>query len=234
VTPDGDIASIDSTSFHLLHNFGATGWEGGDLVIGDLDHGTGSDGQDLYYAGGTTRTVWDIEYDGGSVTSGASYSYYAMIDNDDTPGDIPEAFTPHRLAIGGDMDGDGNKELVVQSVNHLSQFPTMYVVEWGATGAGEAPNVPQSYSLNQNYPNPFNPQATIRYDLPESGHVTLRIYNSLGQEVRTLVDRVQGSGSHDALWNGQDNSGSAVSSGVYSYQIEVNDFKMAKKMVLLK
>ncbi|UCE20190.1 MAG: T9SS type A sorting domain-containing protein, partial [Gemmatimonadota bacterium] len=101
------------------------------------DHGPGSDGPDLYCAGGGTKTVWDIEYDGGSVTDGASYSYYAMVDTSDTPGD----FIPHRLAIGGDMDGDGNKDLVVQSVNQPSSVPTMYVVEWGIECTGDIGDV---------------------------------------------------------------------------------------------
>lgn len=232
VAPAGDLASIDSTTFHLLHNFGGTGWTVGDLLVGDLDHGAGSDGPDLYYAGGDSRTVWDIEYDGGSVISGGSYSYYAMVDVSDTPGD----FIPHRMAIGGDMDSDGNKELVVQSVNQPSSAPTMYVVEWGTVGTRETRDlsVPKSYSLNQSYPNPFNPEATILYNLPESGHVTLRIYNTLGREIRTLVDKAQGSGSYRVEWNGTNNQGMKVSSGVYPYTIEVNDFKMAKKMVLLK
>jgi hypothetical protein len=231
VAPEGDIVSIDSTSFHLLYNFGATGWEGGDLLCGDLDHGPGSDGPDLYYAGGITRTVWDVEYDGGSVTSGGSYSYYAMVDDSDTPGE----FTPHRLAIGGDMDGDGCMELVVQSVNQPSSVPTMYVVEWGVTAAeGPHSGQPGSYSLNRSYPNPFSPTTTIQYDMPESGHVTLQIYNALGQKVRTLVDAVQGSGSHQARWDGTDDLGARVGSGVYSCHIVVNDFETAQRMVLLK
>ena len=133
VAPAGDIDLLDASNFHLLHNFGGTGWEVGDMVMADLDHGPGSDGPDLYCAGGGTKTVWDIEYNGGSVTDGASYSYYAMVDASDTPGD----FIPHRLALGGDMDGDGNKDLVVQSVNQPSSVPTMYVVEWGMACGGD-------------------------------------------------------------------------------------------------
>jgi hypothetical protein len=233
VAPGGDITFIDSTNFHLLHNFGSTGWEGGTLILGDLDHGAGTDGPDLYYAGGNTRTVWDIEYDGGSVTDGASYSYYNMVDNTDTPGD----FIPHRLAIGGDMDGDGNKELVVQSVNHPSTDPTMYVVEWDITTKLEGEtqnNLPRVYALRQNYPNPFNPVTTFSYDLPKSGNVLLKVYNSLGQEVKTLIDKYQVAGRYEISWNGLDNNGNKVASSVYFSKIKVNDFNKSIKITLLK
>lgn len=237
VTPGGDITLIDSTYFHLLHNFGSAGWEGGTLLTDDLDHGAGSDGPDLYYAGGGTRTVWDIEYDGGDVTDGNSYSYYAMMDSSDVAGDAENRFTPHRLAIGGDMDGDGNKELVVQSVNQPSSFPTMYVVEWGAlTGIIPpiASNIPKEYALKQNYPNPFNPTTTFSYDLPKSGYVSLKIYNSLGQEVKTLVDKHQAAGSYDFTWDGTDSHGRLISSGIYISTIKVNNFKSSIKIMLLK
>jgi hypothetical protein len=233
VTPQGDITLLDSSDFHLLHNFGSTGWEGGTLVTADLDHGPGSDGPDLYYAGGVTRTVWDIEYDGGSVINGASYTYYSMVDTSDTPGE----FIPHRLAIGGDMDGDGNKELVVQAVNHPSEVPTMYVVEWGVVTSVDpiiTGNIPKAYSLRQNYPNPFNPTTTFSYDLPKSGHVSLKVYNSLGQEVKTLVDKHQAAGSYDFTWDGTDSGGRLISSGIYFSTIEVNNFKSSIKIMLLK
>lgn len=233
VAPQGDITLLDSSYFHLLHNFGATGWEGGTLLMGDLDHGAGTDGPDLYYAGGATRTVWDIEYNSGAVTDGNNYSYYEMIDTSDTPGE----FIPHRLAIGGDMDGDGKKELVVQSVNHPSEVPTMYVVEWGVISGIEpiiTGNIPKAYSLKQNYPNPFNPMTTLNYDLPKSGHVSLTIYNSLGQKVKTLVDKYHIAGRYDVTWDGTDNHGLVVGSGIYFVTIKVNDFESSVKLTMLK
>ena len=80
------------------------------------------------------------------------------------------------------------------------------------------PGVPVAYSLDQNYPNPFNPSTTIRYSLPSAGKVTLKVYNLLGQEVRTLVNEVQPAGNQTAEWDGRNNSGNGLSSGVYIYR----------------
>jgi lysophospholipase L1-like esterase len=95
-------------------------------------------------------------------------------------------------------------------------------------------HAPQEYVLQQNYPNPFNPTTQIRYELPKSGRVTLSIYNSLGQEVRRLVDREQPAGYHLATWNGRDQQGKPVPSGVYHYRLQVGDFVSTKRMVMAK
>jgi hypothetical protein len=98
--------------------------------------------------------------------------------------------------------------------------------------------VKNKFILHPNYPNPFNPSTTIRYELPVNGKVSLKIYNTLGQEVRTLVNSYQSSGKHEAMWNGKDVKGNAVSSGIYIYRMEaVSDkgkFVQTKKMVYLK
>lgn len=96
--------------------------------------------------------------------------------------------------------------------------------------------LPKEFALEQNYPNPFNPVTVIRYQLPVIGHVTLKVYNVLGQEVVTLVDEIQDAGSKSIEWNG-----SAVASGVYFYRIEATSatnaaekFTRTRKMLLLK
>jgi hypothetical protein len=91
--------------------------------------------------------------------------------------------------------------------------------------------------LNNAYPNPFNPTTTIKYSIAERGHVTLKIYNAAGQMVRTLVDEVQAPGpkGFSKVWNGLNDQGQPVSSGVYFYKLTVsNGFSQTKKMVLLK
>lgn len=89
-------------------------------------------------------------------------------------------------------------------------------------------------TLNQNVPNPFNPETTIRFSLPSSERVTLNVYSASGALVRTLVDGVQPTGSHSFTWNGVDNRGNAVSSGVYFYRLTAGKFNDTRKMVLLK
>ena len=94
--------------------------------------------------------------------------------------------------------------------------------------------LPVSYDMSQNYPNPFNPTTTIRYSLPTNSFVTLRIYDILGREVKTLISTEQNSGTYNVQWNGDNNYGNKVSSGIYLYRIEAANFIMTKKMILLK
>ena len=96
-------------------------------------------------------------------------------------------------------------------------------------------NVPEEYNLFQNMPNPFNAITTIRFNLPEEGQVIFTIYDVLGRKVVTLVSNEQySSGSHSVSWDGKDQLGNRVSSGVYLYQIQAGNFIQARKMVLLK
>jgi hypothetical protein len=88
--------------------------------------------------------------------------------------------------------------------------------------------------LEQNSPNPFNPTTTIRFVLPAKEHVRLAIYDTGGRLVRTLADEVRGRGPNELLWDGLDNNGSAVSSGVYFYRLEAGKVHESKKMLLLK
>jgi len=94
--------------------------------------------------------------------------------------------------------------------------------------------LPLSYSIDQNYPNPFNPTTTINYSLPEANFVTIKIYNMLGQEVKTLISEEVKAGRHNVNWNGDNNYGMKVSSGTYIYRITAGEFVQAKKMILLK
>lgn len=93
---------------------------------------------------------------------------------------------------------------------------------------------PTTFALYQNCPNPFNPETQIRYDLPVPGHVKLAIYNILGQKVRILVDEIQDAGHKSVIWDGRDDGGRDVASGIYFYKIAMENFEKTKKMVLLK
>jgi hypothetical protein len=94
--------------------------------------------------------------------------------------------------------------------------------------------LPTSYGLSQNYPNPFNLQARISYQIPEPGFVTLKIYNIQGQMVRALVNEYKLAGYHYEVWNGRNDAGDEIASGVYTFRMESNNFSAARKMVLLK
>lgn len=102
------------------------------------------------------------------------------------------------------------------------------------TAAINLNNVPTNFNLSQNYPNPFNSSTSIKYQLPENGFIVIKIYNSLGQEIRTLVNELKSPGFHSIDWDGKDDSGKDVISGVYLYQIQARDFVYTRKMVLVR
>lgn len=92
--------------------------------------------------------------------------------------------------------------------------------------------LPSSFELEQNYPNPFNPATTIQYGLPQASRVNLRVYNLLGQQVKTLVDHeVKQAGYHAAIWDGRNGAGNIVASGVYLVRMQAGDFVRTRKMV---
>ena len=91
-----------------------------------------------------------------------------------------------------------------------------------------------SFALLQNYPNPANPTTRITFTLPQKAHVTLEIYNLLGQRVRTLVEGAREAGSYSIVWDGRDERGRVVSSGVYFYRLRAGELVRASKMLLLR
>ena len=90
-------------------------------------------------------------------------------------------------------------------------------------------NTPTKYLLSQNYPNPFNPTTQIRYAIPKAGYVTLRVFNALGQEVATLFKGQQNAGNHIVTFNG-----TALTSGIYFYQLQAGNVSITKKLILMK
>ena len=96
------------------------------------------------------------------------------------------------------------------------------------------PAKPTVFSLSQNYPNPFNPKTFIRFALPRDSWVKMEIYNILGQRVKTLVDEKLTAGAKEVEWDGKDDKGFEVGSGIYFYKIKADDFSDIKKMVMLK
>jgi hypothetical protein len=93
---------------------------------------------------------------------------------------------------------------------------------------------PQSTKLLGNYPNPFNPTTNIQYSLGEATHVTLRVYNTLGQVVATLVNDVQSAGYKSVVWNGKNDSGAPVASGLYIYTLTAGNVVKSDRMLFMK
>jgi hypothetical protein len=95
--------------------------------------------------------------------------------------------------------------------------------------ASQSGNVPGTYTLSQNYPNPFNPNTKIKYSVPNSSQVTLKIFNTLGEEIKILVNEEKLVGIYEVNWNAVN-----LPSGVYFYQLRAGRFVETKKMILLR
>lgn len=109
---------------------------------------------------------------------------------------------------------------------------------WGDMLGGyvgvEREEAPKAYRICQSYPNPFNPICTIRYDIAHAGRTGLRVFDVNGSVVRTLVDGWREAGTYSEIWNGRDDAGRALSSGVYFCRLESGVFVAMRKMVLLR
>jgi FlgD Ig-like domain len=137
----------------------------------------------------------------------------------------------------GDVNGDGIDDFAVASVRNERGVVHVFAGVGLVTDVEiiEEPNLPTTFELYQNYPNPFNPETTIEFSLLKREHVSLEVYNILGQKVRELVNKQLSSGHYRVSWDGTDNSQKLVASGMYYYKLQVGEsFAQTKKMILLK
>jgi len=103
-----------------------------------------------------------------------------------------------------------------------------------AVGETNAENCPATFNLFQNYPNPFNPETEIRFALARHSRVVIDVFNTLGQQIVTLINKQYAAGFHSVHWDGNDRNGRRASSGIYVYRIQAGEFSQVKKMILLK
>ena len=161
-----------------------------------------------------------------------------------------------QITIGPTLLADNGKHICIDS----SFYPPGGTWKWAATTGGTQPQpswdgphcfrvfdpatdvveldrggmLPTDFALAQNYPNPFNPSTVIEFDVPQRTHVTVTVYNLLGQRVITLVDEERDAGFHQVDWDGRSASGNSVASGIYLYKLEADSFVQTRKMMLLK
>jgi choice-of-anchor B domain-containing protein len=142
------------------------------------------------------------------------------------------AANPVQVRFRGITGTDYTSDMAIDDV-HFSVTPTVIENQTG---------LPTTFALKANYPNPFNPSTTIAYQLPRQSDVRIEIYNLLGQKVRTLLNNRKEPGDYEAVWNGRNDSGVKVGSGVYMYRMvasdpsngSAQDFVQVRKMILLK
>ena len=134
-------------------------------------------------------------------------------------------------AFGVRNDFQIQDELLIESGNNVAEV----AVGVGIEVSVEEPNLsPSEFALHQNYPNPFNPSTNIKFDIAQNSHVAIAIYNLAGQKVSTLFNRFLDSGSYTITWNGLDNNGYQLPSGMYFYEMRTPSYQSIKKLVLVK
>ena len=138
------------------------------------------------------------------------------------------------ITVGFFPQNEGTKEAFLVITSNALSSPDTLTLTGGGTMSIWEETLPLTYNLSQNYPNPFNPVTTLRYSLPEREEVVLKIYDILGRQIRTLVQGVEEPGYKLVTWDGSDEFGRPVGTGVYLYQIRAGDFTQTRKMLLLK
>lgn len=150
------------------------------------------------------------------------------------------------LGNGGDVLNSGKYKVVATigqpiigvapNAPHINSLGFWYLSNHNLLIEGEKKpsSEPTSFILMQNYPNPFNPETEIRFALPKASYVVLKIYNTVGQEVRTLLDEEYQPGSYSTRWDGRDSNGSIVPSGMYFFHLRAGEFVQTRKMILMK
>lgn len=228
-------------------------------ALGDQDHPTESegDGLDLYLYGGGGRLL-DIEHDGsGAPEDSNSYTITEVYNLGDVYNSLGGLFNDIYTYPGMDLDNDGLRDIVasykgsgIDSLNGEDLSTNgfhLYFWEWGDSSESIIPGnpvlsinplevtTPDDFVLAQNYPNPFNPTTTINFTLPLNKVISLDIYNSLGQKVRTLINNERyTAGTHNLQWDATDQNGRKVASGVYIYKLTFGNFSKSQKMTLLR
>jgi len=132
----------------------------------------------------------------------------------------------------GSFPSSGNEAVSIYPELGNSNFTV--TISYSEMGTDNEELLPIQYALYQNYPNPFNPTTTLRYDLPETGHLTITIYDMLGRHIKTLINQTQDAGYRSVIWDATNDYGKPVSAGIYLYQIQAGEYISTKKMVLLK
>lgn len=135
------------------------------------------------------------------------------------------------IVVGNESTSKTTKQFGTHEISPSSNRPTLVVTFTPLVTAveDEKGKLPTEYNLAQNFPNPFNPVTTVAYQLPQSGKVSLIVYDLLGAEVATLVNSVQTAGIHSVKWNAIN-----VASGIYFYRLEAGNFTQTRKLVVIK
>jgi hypothetical protein len=178
--------------------------------------------------------------------AGVVVGYYIYIGTDENPYNRTDPEV-NRIAI---IIGGENTTWTFDSDLENNTTYHWQIVAFNETGEGEPSeswsfivnivsdfdieNIPTITALIGNFPNPFNPETIIRFSLGNNEHVSIEVYNIRGQKVRSLVNDYMSTGTHQVLWNGTDDYGQTVGSGIYLYVMRAGDYHSTQRMILMK
>jgi hypothetical protein len=177
---------------------------------------------DVYFGGEQLDSMWDF-----------SIHY----------GDLPPIGLEQigeSVGPAGDFDGDGHDDIYMMVDRPVYGQPKDIFVIAGGKGlitevsSRNKNRLPTTFSLHPAYPNPFNPSTTISFDLPKRAGVKLMVFDVLGREVRKLVDQEMAAGTHSVSWDGTNDAGKSVASGVYFFKMTAGEFEKSVKGMLVK
>ena len=137
-----------------------------------------------------------------------------------------------KIGVYGVYDGlQIEDELLIESGQNVANVPIGVGIE---VDVDDSYITPKEFALHQNYPNPFNPETNIRFDLAENTHASLSIFNLVGQKVATLINKTMDAGTYNVKWQGVNDNGSSLPTGMYIYELKASKFHSVKKLVLVK
>ncbi len=234
---DGD----SGTEYFLLENRQKTGYDaylpGSGLLIWHIDDAQ-SDNDDRWFPGYTSNGHYMVALE----QADGLYDIEQKADRGDAGDPFPgstnnTAFSPLSSPSSLSYDGE-NTGIAITNIS--SSAPTMTAdIQVSLSSGNEDPGDPETalpvtFVLGQNYPNPFNPTTRINLNLSSPEYVTMTVYDMLGRKINTLIDGELPSGSISVDWNGRDNSGNELASGIYFYQVVCNDRSETRKMLLIR
>ena len=189
-------------------------------------------------AGGAVAGNFDAPYGGQYLTriyyAADGVSQVSMSVNDVQVGTVALADTGDAFSDFVGFNQGSNSIKISSSAGGVKIDRIQFLLDKGTITGVEDNNIPANFVLKNNYPNPFNPTTTIEFSLHRTQNVKFAIYNIMGQRIKTLVDRKYSAGNYKIQWNGTNNLGNKISSGVYLGRMESGDFVKTIKLILLK
>ena len=170
--------------------------------------------------------------DGNGEEGNLVHLTYTLADGASLPDNVSFYFTVAN--IPGTTAGTPPGTELLNVVCNYPDVDNPVTVNTAVASAEDGSLLPSEYALFQNYPNPFNPSTQISFDIPKAEFITLRVYNLLGQDVKTMVNQSMAPGRYTVEWNGNDMLNNDVASGVYFYELRGESFISRKKMLLIR